>query len=148
MAFYESIFIARQELANTDIDNTINSLKEVLEKNNSKLVDTESWGLRNLAYKIEKNKKGHYIVLKIDGNGSAGKAGAHLVTNNKNPISEGFLTSAWQSPIVGCAIGLGTSNGGLQRMREKIFIYDDKKISTATIVDRCFYDPKGGRMHE
>ena len=71
MAFYESIFIARQELANTDIDNTINSLKEVLEKNNSKLVDTESWGLRNLAYKIEKNKKGHYIVLKIDGNGNA-----------------------------------------------------------------------------
>jgi len=89
-----------------------------------------------------------FVGLKIDGNGSGVKAGAHLVTNNKNPISEGFLTSAWQSPIVGCTIGLGTINGGLQRMGEKIFIYDDKKISTATIVDRCFYDPKGGRMHE
>ena len=89
-----------------------------------------------------------FVGLKIDGNGSDVKAGAHLVTNNKNTISEGFLTSAWQSPIVGCTIGLGTINGGLQRMREKIFIYDDKKISTATIVDRCFYDPKGGRMHE
>ena len=71
MAFYESIFIARQELAESDIKKTISDLKEILEKNNSKLIDTESWGLRNLAYKIEKNKKGHYIVLKIDGNGNA-----------------------------------------------------------------------------
>ena len=71
MAFYESIFIARQELADSDIKKTISDLKEILEKNNSKLIDTESWGLRNLAYKIEKNKKGHYVVLKIDGNGSA-----------------------------------------------------------------------------
>ena len=71
MAFYESIFIARQELAESDIKKTISDLKEILEKNNSKLIDTESWGLRNLAYKIEKNKKGHYIVLKIDGNGLA-----------------------------------------------------------------------------
>ena len=70
MAFYESIFIAKQELADSEIKNTITSLKEIIEKNGSKLVDTESWGLRNLAYKIEKNKKGHYVVLKIDGNGN------------------------------------------------------------------------------
>jgi len=71
MAFYESIFIARQELTETDIDKTISNFKEILEKNKSKLVDIESWGLRNLAYRIEKNKKGHYIVLKIDGDGKA-----------------------------------------------------------------------------
>ncbi len=71
MSFYESIFITRQELTDADIKKTINSLKKVLEKNESKLLDTESWGLRNLAYKIEKNKKGHYIVLKIDGDGKA-----------------------------------------------------------------------------
>ena len=71
MAFYESIFITRQELTDSDIKNTIASFKKIIENNNAKLVDTESWGLRNLAYKIEKNKKGHYIVLKIDGNGEA-----------------------------------------------------------------------------
>lgn len=71
MGFYESIFIARQELTEADIEKTISNLKKVLEKNKSKLVDTESWGLRNLAYKIAKNKKGHYIVLKIDGDGQA-----------------------------------------------------------------------------
>ena len=71
MAFYESIFIARQELTDADIEKTVLQFKDLLEKNNSKLVDTESWGLRNLAYKIEKNKKGHYVVLKIDGNGNA-----------------------------------------------------------------------------
>ena len=71
MAFYESIFIARQELGDKEIENTIDNFKKILEKNNANLVDTESWGLRNLAYKIEKNKKGHYMVLKIDGNGDA-----------------------------------------------------------------------------
>ena len=68
MAFYESIFIARQELGDKELENTIDNFKKILEKNNANLVDTESWGLRNLAYKIEKNKKGHYMVLKIDGN--------------------------------------------------------------------------------
>jgi small subunit ribosomal protein S6 len=71
MAFYESIFIARQELGDKELENTIDNFKKILEKNNANLVDTESWGLRNLAYKIEKNKKGHYMVLKIDGNGDA-----------------------------------------------------------------------------
>ena len=71
MAFYESIFIARQELGEKDLENTVENFKKILENNNANLVDTESWGLRNLAYKIEKNKKGHYIVLKIDGNGLA-----------------------------------------------------------------------------
>jgi small subunit ribosomal protein S6 len=71
MAFYESIFIARQELGEKELEITINNYKKILEKNSANLVDTESWGLRNLAYKIEKNKKGHYIVLKIDGNGDA-----------------------------------------------------------------------------
>ena len=71
MAFYESIFIARQELGDKELEDTIDNFKEILEKNNANLVDTESWGLRNLAYKIEKNKKGHYMVLKIDGNGDA-----------------------------------------------------------------------------
>ncbi len=71
MAFYESIFIARQELGDKELENIINNFKKILENNNANLVDTESWGLRNLAYKIEKNKKGHYMVLKIDGNGDA-----------------------------------------------------------------------------
>ena len=71
MAFYESIFIARQELGDKELESTIDNFKKILEKNNANLVDTESWGLRNLAYKIEKNKKGHYMVLKIDGNGDA-----------------------------------------------------------------------------
>ena len=71
MAFYESIFIARQELGEKELQNTVNNFKEILEKNNANLVDTESWCLRNIAYKIEKNKKGHYMVLKIDGSGDA-----------------------------------------------------------------------------
>ena len=71
MAFYESIFITRQELGEKEIDKTIENFKDILAKNSADLVDSELWGLRNLAYKIEKNKKGHYVVLKISGNGQA-----------------------------------------------------------------------------
>jgi small subunit ribosomal protein S6 len=52
MAFYESIFIARQELGEKEIEKTIESFKGILEKNSADLVDTELWGLRNLAYKV------------------------------------------------------------------------------------------------
>ena len=106
-------------------------------------------GARSLKREADYDKeRRQFVGLKIDGNGTGVKAGAHLVANNKNPVSEGFLTSAWQSPTAGCTIGLGMINRGLQRMGEKVFIYDDKNISTATIVDRCFYNPKGERMHE
>ena len=71
MAFYESIFITRQELGEKEIEKTIENFKNILEKNSANLVDTELWGLRNLAYKIEKNKKGNYVVLKISGDGQA-----------------------------------------------------------------------------
>ena len=49
MAFYESIFIARQELGEKEIDKTIENFKNILEKHSADLVDTELWGLRNLS---------------------------------------------------------------------------------------------------
>ena len=71
MSYYESVFITRQELGNKEIEKLIQSLKKVLEKNEASIVSTEFWGLRNLAYKIEKNKKGHYVMMQIEGSGKA-----------------------------------------------------------------------------
>ena len=66
MAFYESVVIARPELTDTQIENLINSLSEIISNEKGKVVKKENWGLRSLAYKIKKNKKGHYFMLNLD----------------------------------------------------------------------------------
>ena len=71
MAFYESVVIARPELTESQIENLINSLSEIISNEKGKVVKKENWGLRSLAYKIKKNKKGHYFMLNLDSNPSA-----------------------------------------------------------------------------
>ena len=71
MSYYENVFITRQELGDKDIDGVISNLTAILKKSNASVMHTEIWGLRNLAYKIDKNKKGHYIMLQIEGDGAA-----------------------------------------------------------------------------
>ena len=66
MAFYESVVIARPELTDSQIENLINSLSEIISNQKGKVVKKENWGLRSLAYKIKKNKKGHYFMLNLD----------------------------------------------------------------------------------
>ena len=66
MAFYESVVIARPELTETQIDKLINDLSDVITKDEGKVVKKEQWGLRSFAYKINKNKKGHYFMLNLD----------------------------------------------------------------------------------
>ena len=66
MAFYESVVITRPELTETQIEQLINDLSEIIEDNNGKVVKREQWGLRSFAYKIKKNKKGHYFMLNLD----------------------------------------------------------------------------------
>jgi small subunit ribosomal protein S6 len=66
MAFYESVIIARPELTETQIDNLINDLSDIITKEKGKVIKKEQWGLRSFAYKINKNKKGHYFMLNLD----------------------------------------------------------------------------------
>ena len=71
MAFYESVVIARPELTESQIENLINSLSKIISDEKGKVVKKENWGLRSLAYKIKKNKKGHYFMLNLDSDPSA-----------------------------------------------------------------------------
>ena len=71
MAFYESVVITRPELTESQVENLTNELIEIITTENGKVQSTEKWGLRNLAYKINKNKKGHYFLINIDCNTSA-----------------------------------------------------------------------------
>ncbi len=66
MPLYESTFIARQDIAQSDVEKISADLSSIIEEGKGKVVKTEYWGLRNLAYKINKNRKGHYGFLGID----------------------------------------------------------------------------------
>jgi ribosomal protein S18/ribosomal protein S6 len=66
MAFYESVVIARPELTEVQVDKLVNDLSEIITKDKGKIIKIEKWGLRSFAYKINKNKKGHYFMLNLD----------------------------------------------------------------------------------
>jgi len=66
MALYEYVFIARQDINASQVEGISNALTEVLEQNGGKVHKSEYWGLKSLAYKIKKNRKGHYVLLNIE----------------------------------------------------------------------------------
>lgn len=66
MPFYESTFIVRQDASPQEVEKLIQSFSEVIKERDGKVVKHELWGLRNLAYRINKYRKGHYVMLCID----------------------------------------------------------------------------------
>jgi small subunit ribosomal protein S6 len=66
MALYEHTFIARQDLSNAQAESLIEHFGAVLTDNGGTVVENEYWGLKTMAYKINKNRKGHYAFLKTD----------------------------------------------------------------------------------
>ena len=66
MPLYEHVVISRQDLSNTQAEGLIEHFGKVLSENGGKVLDSEYWGLKTMAYKINKNRKGHYSFLKTD----------------------------------------------------------------------------------
>jgi small subunit ribosomal protein S6 len=66
MPLYEHVFLARQDLAQAQVDSLAENATKIVEDNGGKVVKTETWGLRSLAYRIAKNRKAHYVALDVD----------------------------------------------------------------------------------
>ncbi len=66
MAFYETVFIARQDLSATQVEALATSLTYVLTQGQGEVTKTEFCGIRTLAYSIKKNRKGHYVLFNIE----------------------------------------------------------------------------------
>ena len=66
MALYENVFIARQEIYSAQVDALADQFNTVLSENGGGVKKKEYWGLRSLAFRIKKNRKGHYMLLNID----------------------------------------------------------------------------------
>lgn len=66
MALYEHVMIARQDLSNAQAEGLIEHFTAVISDNGGQVVGTEYWGVKTMAYKINKNRKGHYMYLRTD----------------------------------------------------------------------------------
>lgn len=66
MALYEHMLIARQDISAQQVDALATHLKTIVETEGGKVEKQEYWGLRTLAYRIKKNRKGHYVLLNLD----------------------------------------------------------------------------------
>jgi small subunit ribosomal protein S6 len=63
---YETVFIARQDIAAPQVDALADTFQKAIEGLGGKVSKRESWGLRNLSFRIKKNRKGQYVLLNID----------------------------------------------------------------------------------
>ena len=66
MALYEHMLIARQDISAQQVDALATHLKTIIETEGGKVEKQEYWGLRTLAYRIKKNRKGHYVLLNVN----------------------------------------------------------------------------------
>ena len=68
MRLYECVIIGRQDVSSGHIEELVNEFCSIIEKDGGSIKKREYWGLRSLAYRIKKNRKGHYILLNFETN--------------------------------------------------------------------------------
>ena len=66
MSYYECVFIARQELSASQAEQLADQMAEIVTANGGEVKAREYWGLKNLAYRIKRNRKGHYTQFHLD----------------------------------------------------------------------------------
>jgi small subunit ribosomal protein S6 len=66
MPLYENVFIGRQDISGAQVDQLTDSFVQLVGEQGGEVKKREYWGLRNLAYRMNKNRKGHYVLLNID----------------------------------------------------------------------------------
>ena len=86
MPLYESTFIARPDISSQQVDSLAEQLREILTEAGGEVAKTEYWGLRGLAYRIKKNRKGHYYFMNIDAPPEAISAMEHTMRINEDVI--------------------------------------------------------------
>ena len=66
MPLYEHVFISRQDLSNAQAEGLVEHFSTVLKDNGGNVLESEYWGVKTMAYKINKNRKGHYSMMRTD----------------------------------------------------------------------------------
>jgi len=66
MPFYENVFIARQDVSTAQVEALTDTFANLVGEHGGKVTKREYWGLRNISFRIKKNRKGHYVLFNLD----------------------------------------------------------------------------------
>ncbi|HVM99671.1 MAG TPA: 30S ribosomal protein S6 [Caulobacteraceae bacterium] len=86
MAYYEHVLILRQDISPQQAETLNEELKTLIEGLGGHIAKIEYWGLRNLMYRIKKNRKGHYSLLAIDAPSDAVKEMERQLSINEDVL--------------------------------------------------------------
>src|SRR6202020_2241312 len=120
MPYYEHVLIARQDISPAQAEALNDELKNLIEGQGGHIVKIEYWGLRNLTYRIKKNRKGHYSLLAIDAPAPAVKEMERQLSINEDVLR--FLTIKVE------ALDLELSPILARRERERERRFDDVPV--------------------
>ena len=90
MPFYECVILARQEVSAPQVEALIDEMAGVLAQGGGSVAKKEFWGLRNIAYRVKKNRKAHYVLLNLDSPAPAVKEMERQMSLNEDVLR--FLT--------------------------------------------------------
>ena len=86
MRFYESVFIARQDISSQQVESMADEFAGIITNAGGKIHKREYWGLRSLAYRIKKNRKGHYIMFNLETDGATLKEYERIMGLNEDVL--------------------------------------------------------------
>ena len=66
MPLYEHVFLARQDASTQQVEELTAQITGIVEQAGGKVTKTENWGVRSLTYRMNKNRKAHFVLLNID----------------------------------------------------------------------------------
>lgn len=93
MNYYEIILLMRKDLTAENIDLLFEDIKKIVDNGNAEIIVREYWGLRNLAYKINKNSKAHYTLLKVKSSNETVKEIAKFAKYNEDIVRNKIFNS-------------------------------------------------------
>ena len=86
MSLYESVFIVRQDLSAAQVEQIAEQMQNIVTEGGGKIAKYENWGLRALAYRVKKNRKGHYIMFQVDSPATAIQEMERLLRLNEDVL--------------------------------------------------------------
>jgi small subunit ribosomal protein S6 len=86
MSLYECVFIARQDISTPQVEALTEELSNIITQGGGSVSKKEYWGLRNIAYRVKKNRKGHYVLLNIDAPSAAVKEMERQMSINEDVL--------------------------------------------------------------
>ena len=145
MRLYESVFIARQDITTAQVETMADEFAEIITSAGGSIKKREYWGLRALAYRIKKNRKGHYIMFNIETGPEALKEYERIMRLNEDVLR--FLNIRIEEVIEGPSIMMQAKTERPQRGgRDGSDDYDgrDHNTSIETESDNTFDEKSEG----